>query len=671
MGDETREMASGEARARALTTAEIAWTALLPCAIAAVAAIVLLGPPLGHLLFPAPGAEGLWPPGWSESQGRPEPVEQARYILAVLAAALLAAAILASSRRTPALRPRTIRAAVLASQLALLALVVVGFLGQYEVILRRRPMTHIFRPETLLIAVALVVAALGVLRRRTAAQRIARLLRETAPRRTLALVLAFAVAATWLLQGIYTDRWAEDAQHLDWTLNEAFAVLDGRTPLVDAHVLYAKLLPYPAALAMTAFGRTAFVYTLLMVVLSVLALVGVFAILRRIAGSSLLALGLFVPFVALGSVENTYLLTAMWPMRYGGAYLMAWLTARHIDRRSPRHAWILFLAGGIVAVNDLEFGVAAVVATAVTLLFARPPHSARAAGRLAGHAIGGTLAAVFAISALTLLRSGALPDPAVLLEWPRIFSRLGWFSLPMPPASLHLALYAIFVAALATAVVRQVQSAEDPLLTGMLAWSGTFGLLAGGYYVGRSDELKLVCMFSAAAFSLALLTIVAGRALAARGWRRPALSQLLVLFGFALAVCSIVQLPSPQHELARLTEDWRAPVARPAAELFIGEHTRRREKVVILVPMNYRIAYDLGLTNVSPYGTEEDLVTRWQIQTVVDMARREGAHKIFLKAGRVAPAQLRLFRADGFALRTVGAEPLELGFLDFIELADA
>ena len=41
---------------------------------------------------------------------------------------------------------------------------------------------------------------------------------------------------------------------MTWTLNDAFAVLDGRTPLVDYHLIYAKLLPYPAALVLLAFG---------------------------------------------------------------------------------------------------------------------------------------------------------------------------------------------------------------------------------------------------------------------------------------------------------------------------------------------------------------------------------------------------------------------------------
>jgi hypothetical protein len=443
-----------------------------------------------------------------------------------------------------------------------------------------------------------------------------------------------------------------------WTVNDAFAVLDGRTPFVDYHLLYAKLLPYPAALAMELFGATAFVYSLTMTALSLLALLGVYAVFRRILASSTLALGLFVPFVALSDVDRTMTLPAMWPMRYGGAYLMAWLAARHVDRGAARRTWPLFLVGGIVAVNELEFGMAALLATVVALACARP-RSPRALLRLAGEAAGGVLAALALISLFTLVRAGELPDPALLMEWPRIFTRLGWFSLAMPTASLHLAIYATFAAAIVVAAVRLGDGEEDVLLTSMLAWSGVFGLLAASYYVGRSDDLKLVSMFSAWSFALALLTIATLRALAARGWRRPALPQLLVLFAFALSICAIVRLTPPQGQVEALLDEPPATY-RPVAEGFVDALTRRGEKVTILMPMGHRFAYDLGLDNVAPYATQDALVTRRQLQNVIDTARRERAHAIFLFARLTAPQQLAVLARAGFTLRAQSDQLLEL-----------
>lgn len=638
---------AGASRRRVLAPAEVAWIAAIPCALAGLLAILVLGPPLGHLLFrPVPAADGLWPPGWFEASGKPEPVELGRYLVAAAAPVFAAALVFVLARRPPALRASLIRPLVLASQALLTAFVALAFLGQYGVVFAQRPLPDVFGVGTLLAAAGLLLVGLLALRRPAVTAMVARLARESPLRRNACYALAATAAVAWLLEGLLVDGLVEDQGVLAWTVDDAFAILDGRTPLVDYHLLYAKLLPYPAALTMAVFGTTTLVYTLLMVVLSALALLCVYGIFRRLLHSSLLALGLFVPFIALGAVDHTMSLTAMWPMRYGGAYLMAWLAARAIEREG-RRSWPLFAIGAVVAVNETEFGAAAVLAALVALACARPPRSRRAALRLVGEAGAGVLAGLALIALFTLVRSGSLPDPALLDEWPRIFTRLGWFSLAMPPVSLHLALYATFAATLLVVAVRLARDEPDALLTGMLAWSGVFGLLAASYYAGRSDETKLVSMLSAWAFALALLTIVAARGLAAQGWRRPSLAQLLVLFGFTLAVCSIVDVPSPQHQLSRLRHE-PPGTFRSRAEHFIGALTQPHEPVAILMPMGHRFAYDLRLDNVFPYPTQDALVTRWQLETTLDAIRRAHVHRVFLHEHITAPQQLAVIRNAGF-----------------------
>jgi len=647
-------------RRRALAPDELAWVAVLPCALVGLLAVLALGPPLGRLLFrPVPAADGLWPPRWFEASGRPEPVELGRYLVAAAMPVLAAALVLALARRRPTLSARPIRPLVVSSQALLVAFVALAFLGQRGIVVSGRALPHVFGLGTLLASGALLLAGLLALRRPGVAARIARLARETPPRRSACLALAATAAVVWLLEGLLVDGLVEDQSVLAWTVNDAFAILDGRTPLVDYHLLYAKLLPYPAALTMAVLGKTTLVYSLLMFVLSVLALLGVYGIFRRILRSSPLALGLFVPFVALGAVEHTMSLTAMWPMRYGGAYLMAWLAARAIER-DGRRSWPLFAIGAVVAVNETEFGAAAVLAALAALACAHPPRTRRAALRLAGEAAGGVLAGLAAIALFTLVRSGSLPDPALLDEWPRIFTRLGWFSLGMPPASLHLALYATFAATLLVAAVRLARRAPDVLLTGMLAWSGVFGLAAASYYAGRSDELKLASMFSAWAFALALLTIVTARALAAQAWRRPSPAQLLVLFGCALAVCSVVDVPSPRQQISRLVDEPPGNY-RARAERFIGGLAQPHERVAILMPMGHRFAFDLRLDNVFPYPTQDALVTRWQLDTTLDAIRRAHVHRVFLHEAMTAPQQLAVLERAGFR---PSAQQEELVMLD-------
>jgi hypothetical protein len=647
-------------RARVPTPAEIAWIALVPCALALLAAIALLGPPLAHVLF-RPDGDALWPPGWWEARGNPEPVKHARYLLAALAPLPLVAAVLVGARRAPALPPQAIRAVVLGSQALLLALLALAVLGQHDVVPLggpQAPQLALFGVGTLVVAAGLVAAALLALRRERVAAWAAGLARETTRRRVVAAVLAAAFATAWLLQAVTTDRLVEDQGQFNWTLNDAFAVLDGRTPLVDYHLLYGKLVPYPAALAMKAFGTTGFVYTAFLALLSLLALLAVYALLRRVAGSSLLALGLFLPFLALTGMRATMTQAGTWPMRYGGAYVLAWLTVRQLDGRSPRRPWVLAFVGALVAVNSMEFGLGALLGSVAALLCAQPPRSVRVAARLGGELAAGAVGALALVCAFTLARAGALPDLDLLTEWPRIFTSLGWFSLPVPSFGLHLAVYATFVGATALAAVRLARGADEPLLTSMLMWSGVFGLVAGSYYVGRAEDLKLLAMFSAWAFALALLTIACVRALAARAWRAPTLAQLLVLFGFALAVCTVVQMPAPWKQVERLTRATPALRYRPAAERFVRERTSPGEKVAILFPEAHRIAYDLGLDNVSPFGIQNAVVTVSQMRALIDTLRREQVNAVFVPSpsqlllieGNSAPEQLQLLEREGWPI---------------------
>jgi hypothetical protein len=664
------EPGTARAAARALTPAELAWLALIPCALLALAALVALGPPLGDAIVRS-DPDPLWPVNWWTTVGEPQPLQQGRSAIALLAPVALAAAILWGARRAPRLSRRAVQTITLVSQSLVVALVVLAVLGQRNAVLADpfRPLPPIFGVRAFAVAGLLVAVALVALRRTWLADALARLSRDTTAGAVVCFGVAALVAASCMLVEVQTDRLTEDFGQLNWTLNDVFAVLNGRTPLVDYHMIYGRLVPVIAAPVLAALGTTALVYTTLMAGLSVLALLCVYAIFRRLSGSSLLALGLFVPFLALTGVGRTTTLPALWPMRYGGVYLLAWLTARHVARGDARHVWALFAVGGLVMLNNLEFGLGAVLATLVALLCGGRPHGGRELLRLTAHVVGGLLLAGVLVSAFTLLRAGALPSTTIVLEWPRIFTNLGWFALPMPAAGLHLALYATFVAAVAVAAVRVARGARDVPLTSMVAWAGVFGLVAALYYVGRPDDSRLYSMLSTWAFALMLLTIVTVRELARRGWRGVQLAHLLVLFGFALAVCSIARISLPAAELDRLTAAAPDPVYRALAERFVRERTRRGDAVVILLPEGYRIAHDLGLRNVAPYGMQNAVVTRGQMQRVIDVARAEGATRIFVPAtgsriageGDTAPEQVLMFGGAGFPLRSSANGFAELG----------
>jgi hypothetical protein len=654
-------------RARTPRAGEVAWIAALPCALALLAAIVWLGPVIGHAL-PGPGADALWPREAHYVAGQPEPVKHGRYLVALAGPALLAAAVLVPAGRRGRLRlqPATLRALVGMSQLALVAFLVLTVLSQHNVALRNPyPLWPIFSVGKMAFAAALAGATVLALRRAGVARLVARAARERRALRLACLVVAGGLAAAWLLAAIDSDRSIGDGGGLDWPMDDTFAVLNGRTPLLNYHPVYAQLVPYLSAGTMRVLGATALTFTLTMATLSLLALLAVYATLRRVARSSPLALALFLPLLAAGfllvhlpdgAVLSAVRLFSMWPMRYGGAYLVAWLTARQLDGAAPRRIEPLAFVAGLVLIDDVEFGASALVATVAALLCARRGWSPRTLAALVARVAVGLLVAGLAVALLTLVRGGQLPRPGILLEYPRIFGTAGSLGVPMPTMGLHLAVYVTFAATIAVAAVRRAGWDEEPLLTGMLAWSGVFGLLAGSYFVGRSDTVKLVSLFSAWFLALALLAVAAIRQLAARGWRRPGVAQLGVLFALGLGLGSFNELPRPWSQLARLHGARQPVVYRPTVERLIARYSRPGEKVAILVQGGHRAAYEVGVTNVAPYSFIEAMLTQPQMLTLVRTVRRERAHTLFLPTELMTAQQLDVLAGAGFSPKLANRE---------------
>jgi hypothetical protein len=665
-----------------LEAAALAWLAAPACALLTALLVAVLGPPLGDA-FLGPGPESFWP----RAGAVPEPQEHGRYLVSLLGPAALVAAILLGMRHPPRTAARLARGGALAAQLLLIGFLAACFLAQYDIgISAYRPQweAHVryFMPATLAVALALPVLLLGLLRHEAIAARVAALVRETPGRRVGALVVAVLLAAVWLSTAVDADGSIANTAtgvsgHILWSLDEPFAILNGRTPLVDFHAQYGQLVPYLAAAAMALFGASIGVFSLTMTTASGLALLAIYALLRRIVRSSLVALVLWAPFVAtgffmkIGPLENRYgpaNLYSLWPIRYGGPYLVAWLLARHVDDAAPRRPWVLFLVAGFALANNPEFGAGAVAALAVALVAVRPPRSRAAAGRLALEAVGGLAGGLLGLVLLTLVHSGSLPHLGWALEFSRLYGVGGWAMQPMPRLGIYLALYVTFAAALALAAVRVARGAQDVVLTAALAWSGVFGFVAGAYFAGRSHPQVLMDLFSPWALALVLLTIAAGRALAARGWRRAAPAELAVLFGFGLLVCSLAQTPTPWSQLHRIRN--AAPVAlfkQRAAAAFVAEHTRPGEKTLLLMPLGHRVAYETGRVNVSPYASIESMPTRQQLNRAITVLRAEGGNKLFLSRQFTFDEELEALERAGFGLAAQVRDERELDVLELVD----
>lgn len=660
---EPRELIAAPARAiGAVRPAELAWVLAVPGALLTLAAVVLLGAPLGRALFPPDGAHFL-------AHGiRPESAEHMRYLIAAGAPFLLAAALAAMHGRVAGVASGW-RGAARAAEVLLLAFVALTLVAlrvwtygaQLEDEYRARVY---FTIPSIAVAAALAAGLVAVLRRDAWVERLSALAHETPTRRIAASAAALLFCAIWLLTAFNTEGsigLADPAvrDNVPFWLDETFAVLDGQAPLVGFHAQYAQLWPWVTAGAMAAVGSTFAVYSGVMIAATLATMTAVYATLRRLVGSSLLALALFAPFLATsffkerGTLADRYgpsNLFSLFPIRYGGPYVLAYLLARRLQGQRPRSAVLLALFAGLVVVNNPEFGVPAFAATLAALVVTLPRPTPRAVARVAGATALGLAGALAAVALFTLVAAGSLPHFGQLGEFSRIYGLDGFGMLPMPGFGFHYAIYVTFAAALVLAAVRALERRRDVLLTGLLCWIGVFGLGAGGYYAGRSHTDVLIDLFSPWALALALLLVVAVRAIRARPSRLPTAAEVAVLVGFGLAACSIAQTPTPWSQLHRIRESAAEQPFRPLlAEAFVRRHTTRGERVMIAVDLGHRIAYDVGVDDRFPYANRESMPTNDQWLLAVRTAQREHVRALFVPTPFI-PGVVQEMRAAGYRI---------------------
>ena len=605
---------------------------------------------------------------------RPEPTEHARYLLALTGPLVLGAATLALARMRPLPRSRSLALLMAAGRAALVVFVIAAVLYQHHVTYdvsyeAVRPFKKVYFTATTLVASIVLAALLTIaLRSHAISARLLQVARESRGKRIAALGTASLFVAVWLLTGFNSDASITSVNGGVWDnipfwVDESFAILNGQAPLVDFHAQYGHLWAYVAAAALAVFGTSFTVYTSVMLAGTAATMLAVLDVFRRLTASSLVALALFLPFVAtsffmeIGPLENRYgpsNLFSLFPIRYAGPYVLLWLVVRRVRRGSERPPILLCVVAGLVAINNVEFGVPAFGATLAALIAAEPSRSRARMLRLLVSAVAGAAGAMAVVSALTLIVAGSLPRFGMLMEFPQIYSD-GFGMMAMPSFGLHAALYTTFAATLVTAIVRVVGRTGDTTLTSALAWVGVFGLGAGGYFVGRSHPDVLVNLFSACALALDLLVIVIVRAIAERAIRRPRVVELLVLAGLGIAACSLAQTPTPWSQLQRIAdssstggERRKALAAQRAA---VAAATRDGERVALLMRDGHRIAEEVGVVNVTPYANIESMPTKQQWVEMVDALRRAGGTRIITPTDQLLTERMTWINQSGYDLR--------------------
>lgn len=650
--------------------AKAAWLCSIPCAVVIAAIAYVLGPRLGAL---APAGDG-----YTFLEGitfRPEPTELARYAIVAFAPLLLALATASAPRWLTRVPARASNLGVAVSQIALVAVVVASIVEQYRFTfgelytLNQIPpfAWHYFTPATLVAALLIASALAGALAVPRVRRRAADVLWPQSRRRGL-LVGGIALAATviWMLHAVHTDSEIANTPfglwyHLQFPLDETFAVLNGQTPLVNFTAQYGSLWPFVVAVPMLVLGKTILTFTAVLCVITAAALLAIYGVFRRVTTSATAALLLYLPFLATslfhieGTLQNrlspgSYY--AAFPLRYAIPFLLAWLTARRIDRgrETASGAWLLFVVAGLAVLNNSDFGVPALAATLAALLWSTPRLTRASVGRLLAMVAAGLATAVVLVTALVLIRAGTPPQFGRLVDYARLYTIGGLALMPIPGIfGLHLLIFLTDVAAIAVATTRRLRGAPNRVLTGMLAWAGVFGLGAGCYYVGRSHPVALEYQFSAWGLSLALLTVVAVQELAARRLRPTAVSAFVVLLGFGVMACSLAQTPTPWGQFERLSTQYVPTEEQPDVQPLVPSSSsktrrfvasladgrdhyvyKRGAPVAILLPTGHRVADAYGVVNVSPYAGVDSLETVQRVETMLDALRAAGGNTVIL-----------------------------------------
>jgi hypothetical protein len=648
---------------------DVAWLSIVPLTVLGLVAVFWLAPPLSHL-YPGPSQPVF--PEW-RFLIKPEPLEDTRFLIVAAGPPILAALVLAfGANRTGR---RKLDWAVIAIQLAGIAVLAWSVAHQIHVPALTRP--DYFDP--LLLSVPNVIAGvlIGILLTVLIASpvgfsssRVRGIAGWISGRAWLAIAIAIAFTAIWLLPAVFTDSTvgqagtASHSGHIPAQAEDYFAVVNGRTPLVDYIPLYVHLLPFLVAPVLTAFNLSLTSFSISMCILSLVGLMAMYGTFSAVTRHSWAALALYLPFVAISlfpwdrqgaawDYDGNYY--GFFPGRYLGPFVVAWLCALCLrGRRMP--GWLVFFAAGLAVANNAEFGLPCLVAAVVALAFGadRSISSRERASKLAVHGAAGIGAALVLTCGVIVARSGQLPNPAFATYWSSTFAKDGYGLERMPTLGLHWAMYGTYAAALVTAAVRYVRVEPDRTLTGMLAFAGIFGILSGSYFAGRSVPWQLMLLFPVWGFALALLTWTVVRSLrAARAdsfrLRRLMLPAVATLAGFGIMVAAIDRFPPPWQQLDRLTAGGEAVNDQPDAQSFVDTHTAPGAHVLLLgTPLDHRIAERAGVVNESPVFDVFALLSALEVDRAINFLEDDGGRLVFERVSRELPEVAQILRQRGF-----------------------
>jgi hypothetical protein len=461
---------------------------------------------------------------------------------------------------------------------------------------------------------------------------------EQVPRILMAIMLIWVFAGS-----VFTDESLGHVAsyniraHLSYTADEMVAVAAGRTPLYDYFPQYVNVLGLVAQPIFMLFGASTLVVTGVFAALSWLSLWLLYLTFERVSESRWLAFALFLPVVGLAThaiadgpgpnaYTNPFLYYAVGPLRIFMPCVCAWLCLRAVAQPSIGRLLLLFSTCGVALLNNVDWGIAALGAAALTILFTTWPDWRRVFVML----VCGLIIALCLFSLWIFLRTGNLPQFGQIIQFQRAFAIGGFMMLPMPPEGIHCIIFGTFLAALVIGINGFVGKTDDRMLYAALLYFSVLGFGVGAYYIGRSHPVVLVMIFWAWGVTLAFLALSAVRAWNKKRSLLLVLPLVGVMLHLSLGLIDIVERPWLPQNKQRLPEGVAAlDETLNHAAVFVRSNSQPGEMTVIISPYSHRIGIEASVDNVYPFASPGSLLLYSQLELVCKSIIQHKIRQIF------------------------------------------
>ena len=658
------------------------WATLLPVAAASFLAVHFLAPELVPTPRTVAHLQKELIPTWAAGCA-PEPLEQASYVLAVLLPVLLQFGITIALKHLGAFRREDPRSYWLSSLAVLSQLTVVCLLGyawvyESEHGWKTRLFDFPYAPLVLLLSASAYCGYRWLHPRHK--EILGAAVKSLAKMSSLPWLIAVAWTSANLLKCVFTEGCFDQAPHtvtyhLPYTLGEFAAVLNGRVPLVDFYSQYQNILPHLFRPIFALAGLTITSFTCAMALLSLVGFLLIYRVFSRLTGTDWRGLVLYLPWVpiSLSNTErpgtlpaNAFNYYAVGPIRYFGVFLLAYVSTWYLAAPRFRRLACAGFVGGLVALNNLDFGVPAWAGLWACIILFPPTDRTvtrfRRTLRASAAFVASGVLAFTAFCSVIRVGSGGWPDLVALVEYQRTFAVLGFYMIKMPSVGLHWVLYSTFATAVLYAVFvgfsedHQQVRFRSRVSTGLLAYGGIAGFGVMTYYVGRSHPAVLITIFAAWAFVLALLVhrvLTDLHAARLRGGERsrsihaiPVAAALAVCAGLSPLALDIPHIAQDYERLSREPAVQAASVPSPFVSL-ISKYVGKNQPTVIIYPYGHLLAVQASVKNLFPFAHPNSVLLVDQSRLVLDQINKLPAGHNYVFA-QLVPAVADIMSRTGF-----------------------